>query len=68
MLIRVEVVRVHSISVNVAEGSLQVPHAAPIVPGQDFCGTIVGLGSSVDKADLKLGRRVAVEPRSFCAQ
>ena len=66
VLIRVEAVRVQSVCVKLAEGSLLSPSGKPIVPGQEFCGVVVGCGVNVDKSLLDIGHRVAVTPMSFC--
>eukprot|EP00282_Hemiselmis_andersenii_P032426 CAMPEP_0169458994 /NCGR_PEP_ID=MMETSP1042-20121227/17729_1 /TAXON_ID=464988 /ORGANISM="Hemiselmis andersenii, Strain CCMP1180" /LENGTH=252 /DNA_ID=CAMNT_0009571413 /DNA_START=224 /DNA_END=978 /DNA_ORIENTATION=+ len=66
LLIRVEAVRVQAIPVALADGTLVAPSGKPIVPGQEFCGVVVGAGSSVDRTDFPIGTKVAVAPRSFC--
>ncbi|KAI0634581.1 L-threonine 3-dehydrogenase [Trametes polyzona] len=49
------------------------PHAVtgeklPVVLGHEFSGTIVELGSAVDKSKYAVGQNVAVEPLNCCNQ
>lgn len=66
LLIKVETVRVQPMCVGLTSGKLSSPSGRPIVPGQEFCGSIVSLGVNVDRTQFKERDRVAVMPMSFC--
>jgi 2-desacetyl-2-hydroxyethyl bacteriochlorophyllide A dehydrogenase len=49
--------------VHIAQGEFP-PTPYPIVPGHEFAGEVVGVGSDV--ADVAVGAHVAVDPSLFC--
>lgn len=49
--------------VHIAEGEFP-PTPYPIVPGHEFAGDVVAVGSDVE--DLEVGAHVAVDPSLFC--
>jgi NADPH2:quinone reductase len=49
--------------VHIAEGEFP-PTTYPIVPGHEFAGEVVSVGSEVD--DISVGMHVAVDPSLFC--
>ncbi len=49
--------------VHIAEGEFP-PTPYPIVPGHEFAGEVVGVGSHVE--DITVGAHVAVDPSLFC--
>ncbi len=49
--------------IHIAEGEFP-PTPYPIVPGHEFAGEVVTVGSEVD--DVRVGMHVAVDPSLFC--
>jgi NADPH2:quinone reductase len=71
VLIRVGACGICGTDLHIAEGSFP-PSPYPIIPGHEFAGEIVALGSNVPKGIgrkgtvLREGMRVAVDPSLFC--
>ncbi len=63
IIVRVGACGMCGTDVHIAEG-LFPPTTYPIVPGHEFAGEVVAVGSEVE--DLKAGAHVAVDPSLFC--
>lgn len=50
---------------HIADGEFP-PTPYPIVPGHEFAGEIVKLGSDIAPGDLRVGARVAIDPSLYC--
>ncbi|MGH3448127.1 MAG: zinc-dependent alcohol dehydrogenase family protein [Nocardioidaceae bacterium] len=64
VLVAVEACGVCGTDLHIADGEFE-PTPYPIIPGHEFSGTVVELGSGVH-TDLAVGARVAVDPSLFC--
>jgi len=64
VLVAVAACGVCGTDLHIADGHF-APTPYPIIPGHEFAGTVVGLGSDVDTG-LAEGVRVAVDPSLFC--
>jgi 2-desacetyl-2-hydroxyethyl bacteriochlorophyllide A dehydrogenase len=64
-VIQVEACGICGTDIHVLEGELEST-SFPIVPGHEFCGEVVGVGSEV--RNLHPGQFVAVDPNMFCGR
>jgi 2-desacetyl-2-hydroxyethyl bacteriochlorophyllide A dehydrogenase len=64
VVVAVEACGVCGTDLHIAEGSF-APTPYPIVPGHEFAGTVVEVGSQV-ATGIEVGARVAVDPSLFC--
>jgi 2-desacetyl-2-hydroxyethyl bacteriochlorophyllide A dehydrogenase len=64
VLVGVEACGFCGTDLHIADGEF-APTPYPIVPGHEFSGTVLELGSDV-ATDLDVGARVAVDPSLFC--
>jgi 2-desacetyl-2-hydroxyethyl bacteriochlorophyllide A dehydrogenase len=64
VLVGVEACGVCGTDLHIADGEF-APTPYPIVPGHEFSGTVLELGSDV-ATDITVGTRVAVDPSLFC--
>lgn len=64
VLVAVEACGVCGTDLHIADGRF-APTPYPIVPGHEFSGTVVALGSRV-ATGVEVGTRVAVDPSLFC--
>jgi 2-desacetyl-2-hydroxyethyl bacteriochlorophyllide A dehydrogenase len=62
-VVRVEACGICGTDIHVLRGEF-APTRYPIVPGHEFCGEIVAIGSEV--GNVKVGDFVAVDPSLFC--
>lgn len=62
VVVRVDAVGICGTDVHIVGGEFP-PTPYPIVPGHEFAGSVVALGSG---ADLRIGDTVAVDPSLFC--
>lgn len=73
LLIRVEACGICGTDLHIIEGDSPLVRY-PIVPGHEFAGEVVALGSDVARRSgergegLQVGSRVAVEPNLYCGQ
>lgn len=63
LLIRVGACGICGTDLHIADGEFP-PTPYPIVPGHEFAGEVVAIGSAV--RDIAVGARVAVDPSLFC--
>jgi 2-desacetyl-2-hydroxyethyl bacteriochlorophyllide A dehydrogenase len=63
IIVRVGACGMCGTDVHIAEGEFP-PTPYPIVPGHEFAGEVVSVGSEVE--DLSIGAQVAVDPSLFC--
>jgi len=64
VVVAVEACGVCGTDLHIADGEFE-PTPYPIIPGHEFSGTIVEIGSDVRSA-ITVGDRVAVDPSLFC--
>ncbi|MCI0394165.1 MAG: alcohol dehydrogenase catalytic domain-containing protein [Chloroflexi bacterium] len=65
VLVRVAAVGICMSDVEILEGTRPAPYVRyPVIPGHEWCGTIVEVGPGV--VGLQAGERVAVEGHNFC--
>ncbi|MGH3355114.1 MAG: zinc-dependent alcohol dehydrogenase family protein [Nocardioidaceae bacterium] len=64
VLVQVEACGVCGTDLHIADGEF-APTPYPIVPGHEFAGTVVEVGSDV-RTGITVGTRVAVDPSLFC--
>src|SRR2546429_9321146 len=73
LLIRVEACGICGTDLHIIDGDSSLARY-PIVPGHEFAGEVVALGSnvaqrnSVGEVGITVGSRVAVEPNLYCGQ
>jgi 2-desacetyl-2-hydroxyethyl bacteriochlorophyllide A dehydrogenase len=65
LIVRVEACGICGTDLHVLEGDF-APTRYPIVPGHEFCGETVAVGSNVQK--VRAGDFVAVDPSLFCGR
>ncbi|MFI7667206.1 zinc-dependent alcohol dehydrogenase family protein [Nocardia sp. NPDC049526] len=63
VVVRVDAVVICGTDVHIADGEFP-PTPYPIVPGHEFAGSVVALGTGVD--GVRIGDTVAVDPSLFC--
>ncbi|WP_040701400.1 zinc-dependent alcohol dehydrogenase family protein [Nocardia vinacea] len=63
VVVRVDAVGICGTDVHIADGEFP-PTPYPIVPGHEFAGSVVALGTGVDS--VRIGDTVAVDPSLFC--
>ncbi|MFI6772536.1 zinc-dependent alcohol dehydrogenase family protein [Nocardia sp. NPDC050412] len=63
VVVRVDAVGICGTDVHIADGEFP-PTPYPIVPGHEFAGSVVALGTGVD--GVRVGDAVAVDPSLFC--
>ncbi|MFE9324690.1 zinc-dependent alcohol dehydrogenase family protein [Nocardia sp. NPDC052278] len=63
VVVRVDAVGICGTDVHIADGEFP-PTPYPIVPGHEFAGSVVALGSGV--GGVRIGDSVAVDPSLFC--
>ncbi|WP_063037614.1 zinc-dependent alcohol dehydrogenase family protein [Nocardia pseudovaccinii] len=63
VVVRVDAVGICGTDVHIADGEFP-PTPYPIVPGHEFAGAVVALGSGV--GGVRIGDSVAVDPSLFC--
>ena len=64
-VVKVEACGICGTDIHVLRGEF-APTRYPIVPGHEFCGEVVAIGS--DARNLKVGDFVAVDPSLFCGR
>ena len=64
-MVKVEACGICGTDIHVLRGEF-APTRYPIVPGHEFCGEVVAIGS--DARNLKVGDFVAVDPSLFCGR
>jgi 2-desacetyl-2-hydroxyethyl bacteriochlorophyllide A dehydrogenase len=65
IVVQVEACGICGTDIHVLEGDFE-PTRYPIVPGHEFCGTAVTVGSEV--GNVRVGDFVAVDPSLFCGR
>lgn len=63
VVVRVDAVGVCGTDAHIADGEFP-PTPYPIVPGHEFAGSVVALGTGVD--GVRIGDAIAVDPSLFC--
>ncbi|MEV6333629.1 zinc-dependent alcohol dehydrogenase family protein [Nocardia vinacea] len=63
VVVRVDAVGICGTDMHIADGEFP-PTPYPIVPGHEFAGSVVALGTGVD--GVRIGDTVAVDPSLFC--
>ncbi len=64
VVVQVEACGICGTDLHILEG--EFAPALPVVPGHEFAGTVVALGSDV--FELTVGDRVAVDPSLYCGE
>jgi 2-desacetyl-2-hydroxyethyl bacteriochlorophyllide A dehydrogenase len=68
LLVRVEACGICGTDLHIIDGDSPLARY-PIVPGHEFAGEVVAVGSNVaQKGSFTVGSRVAVEPNIYCGQ
>ncbi|MDQ6877309.1 MAG: zinc-dependent alcohol dehydrogenase family protein [Candidatus Dormibacteraeota bacterium] len=65
IVVEVEACGICGTDIHVLEGDFE-PTRYPIVPGHEFCGNVVAMGSDVH--NVRIGDFVAVDPSLFCGK
>jgi 2-desacetyl-2-hydroxyethyl bacteriochlorophyllide A dehydrogenase len=65
VVVKVEACGICGTDIHVLEGDF-APTRYPIVPGHEFCGEVVAVGSEV--GEVRVGDFVAVDPSLFCGR
>ncbi len=65
VVVKVEACGICGTDIHVLEGDF-APTRYPIVPGHEFCGELVAVGSEVK--DIRTGDFVAVDPSLYCGR
>jgi 2-desacetyl-2-hydroxyethyl bacteriochlorophyllide A dehydrogenase len=71
VLVRVEACGICGTDLHIIDGDSPLTHY-PIIPGHEFAGEVVALGSAIaqengiGEANISVGSRVAIEPNLFC--